>query len=348
MQLLSDFAETQARAVQIFRKGFVQHRLHHALLFVGTDASACFRLAEAAANVLVCQSPQDAEACHVCSSCLHFQKQVHPDVIRMNPDEKENIGIDVIRQGCSRLFLRAMEAPAKVALLKQIDSAQSAAQNALLKALEEPPLQTFFLLTATRLPTLLATLRSRCQIIRLCAEQKDDTWQALVSLGVDKACAKMIASFATSGKDQAVTLYERGVIDIVRKIDEVLGTAPFKKLGDESDQAQKCVGQDNATLPLDILLDIATELTATKEKTALSWLVLEHKIRDCMARAFGANANTDSIAERFPDAHTLSAAAKKLQQLRKMRNFNPNPTLAMETLLLLLGRKTPIIVAGSC
>jgi len=92
----------------------------------------------------------------------------HPDLLYLNPIIiGPKLGIDQVRDLIKQLAKTPYQAPAKVALIEEADRATPEAQNALLKTLEEPPRQAVIILTASQTSSLLPTIVSRCQLIRL-------------------------------------------------------------------------------------------------------------------------------------------------------------------------------------
>lgn len=114
---------------------------------------------------LLFQGPQGSgkkSAAVAIASSLLGSAEHHPDLISIAP-EKNSIKIEVIRQLISRVNLKPFQASHVVVIIEDADTMTTAAANALLKTLEEPPdFVLFILMTATpeELPT---TIRSRCQ-----------------------------------------------------------------------------------------------------------------------------------------------------------------------------------------
>jgi DNA polymerase-3 subunit delta' len=91
---------------------------------------------------------------------------VHVDVITVEPDDRASIKIDVVRDVLSRTAYRPFEGRLRVVLIREADTLEDAAQNSLLKSLEEPPPATMFILTTAVPGALLPTVRSRCMRLR--------------------------------------------------------------------------------------------------------------------------------------------------------------------------------------
>ena len=92
----------------------------------------------------------------------------HPDVFSVRPSKKSRvISVDDTRELIRNIQHSPQKGDRKVALIYEVDRLNASAANAFLKTLEEPPLNTTILLLTTRPYSLLATIRSRCQLFRL-------------------------------------------------------------------------------------------------------------------------------------------------------------------------------------
>jgi DNA polymerase-3 subunit delta' len=87
---------------------------------------------------------------------------VHPDVLVIEPGDTGTIKIDQVRDAIERAAYRPFEGRRRVVIVRDADALVPAAQNALLKTLEEPPASSVFILATERPDMLLPTVRSRC------------------------------------------------------------------------------------------------------------------------------------------------------------------------------------------
>ena len=144
-----------------------------ALLISGPAGVGKNALARAWAQALLCEaSLADGEACGVCGACHWFIAGTHPDYRVLTLQEKENkegerklataIDVEQARETIDFVQLSTYRAGRRVVLIEPADTLNLAAANALLKVLEEPPLNTCFLLVSDQPRRLLPTLRSRC------------------------------------------------------------------------------------------------------------------------------------------------------------------------------------------
>lgn len=151
---------------EIYQKittSFLNGRGHHALLFktdlgLGTD-----HLIRHFAHWLFCLTPQGEEPCGQCKGCLLWQSGNHPDFYALESIDDKDIGIDQIREVTTKLQQFAQQGGNTVVYITQAERLTEAAANALLKTLEEPHQNVYFLLQSPLQTPMLATIQSRCQ-----------------------------------------------------------------------------------------------------------------------------------------------------------------------------------------
>jgi len=166
-------AEARRALLAALRRG----ALPHALLLSGDAGLGKRRLAEWLAAARWC--PSEAPPCGGCRACRLVASGNHPDLHLLvrnppreqDPDElgsRHEITVDQVRRGLlPALALRAVEGRGRTVIIDGADELNEAAQNALLKTLEEPPSGTLLVLVAAHADALLDTVRSRCQELRL-------------------------------------------------------------------------------------------------------------------------------------------------------------------------------------
>ena len=140
----------------------------HALLIVGPRGAGAGTLARDAVATLMCDAPVDSGPCGVCRACRLIASGSHTDLVLISPSgASDEIGIEPIRALAAGLALFSVEGGRRIALIERADRMNEAAQNALLKTLEEPPSRTHVILAAAEDSRLMPTIRSRCAVIRL-------------------------------------------------------------------------------------------------------------------------------------------------------------------------------------
>lgn len=158
---------------------YLAGRGHPALLLGALPGMGEDALCYALARLLMCQSPLGSKSCGQCRGCQLMQAGTHPDYYTAEPEKgKQNLGIDAVRDITTRLYTHARQGGAKLVWIKDAGLLTEAAASALLKTLEEPPEDTWFILTTHAPEKLLPTLRSRCFFFSLATPEEHwaQTW----------------------------------------------------------------------------------------------------------------------------------------------------------------------------
>ncbi|HET7923006.1 MAG TPA: DNA polymerase III subunit delta' [Gammaproteobacteria bacterium] len=165
----------QRAAWQQLNAGAERGRLPHALLLSGVSGTGKRLFARAFAQRILCQAPEQGCACGVCRACAQFQAGSHPDYHELGiPEDKTVITVPLVRELIGALSLTSQYGGRRVALIEPADAMNTAAANALLKTLEEPGSDTLLMLVTARPARLPATIRSRCQVLRMLPPSADD------------------------------------------------------------------------------------------------------------------------------------------------------------------------------
>lgn len=146
-------------------------RLPHALLVTGPFGVGKRRFVALLANSLLCSEPDDQGlACRQCRNCELVRVGTHPDYIEISPDpesKSDEIKIDAVRRLAASDALTAHRAGRKVVVLDPAQNMNASSCNSLLKTLEEPSPNTVLCLVCEQPGRLPATIRSRCQELRI-------------------------------------------------------------------------------------------------------------------------------------------------------------------------------------
>jgi DNA polymerase III subunit gamma/tau len=150
----------QDHVVRTLRNAIEQGKVHHAYLFVGSRGTGKTSMAKILAASLNCVSGPTVTPCGECESCRSIAHATSLDVIEM--DAASNNSVDDIRDLRERVSFAPVAGRHKVYILDEAHMLSTAAWNAFLKTLEEPPPHTIFVLATTEASKVLPTVVDRC------------------------------------------------------------------------------------------------------------------------------------------------------------------------------------------
>ncbi len=154
-------------------KAMASEAFPHALIIEGAKGTGKKTLAGIIASYCVCLSDED-KPCGRCAGCVKALHKCHPDIFVIDGTQPGALSIENVRKIRSDAFIMPNEAPKKAYLILDCDKMLAPAQNALLKILEEPPLNVVFVLTVSSANILLQTVRSRSRIYTLYPPDKEE------------------------------------------------------------------------------------------------------------------------------------------------------------------------------
>jgi len=214
----------QESAIESLRVAHQSDRLPHGLIFAGPEGVGKATTAAALGALFLCEKPGDGDACSRCPSCRAIEAGVHPDfhVVtkelarlydKSGTSKATQLSISVIRREVEdRASLKTAMGRGKVFVIEQAELMTAAAQNGLLKTLEEPAGRSLIVLLTTHAGDLLPTVRSRCQTIRFASLPTQLVIKELESRKIDRATAASAADFADGSLGVALRWIEDGVL----------------------------------------------------------------------------------------------------------------------------------------
>ncbi len=317
-------------------------------------------LAQRLAGVLLCEravpGPEgDLDACGVCKSCEMSMLGTHPDyhavrreLIKLHPDAEVrarkgiDLGIDVVRQFVIKdVATKPVLGRAKVFIVREAHTMTVAAQNALLKTLEEPPATTVLILISDSLDALLPTVRSRCQAVPFGLLPGDFIIERLrrVNEGITDEQARFCALHAGGSLGVAQRHYEDGLIEYDGRIGQVLaqvgtGSVPelAKRVIADAKELGDCYRRGDAEVS-------ETEVQRRGLKALLSLIAmgLRRGLQVCVQAAGDDNGPYGSPAARLTPRSAAQAIRTTVAAERQL-DLNANVQLCIEGLFIRLSR----------
>ena len=205
-------------------------RVAHAFLFSGTRGVGKTTIARILAKTLNCESldGNTLNPCEKCSNCISIQKESNIDVIEI--DAASRTGVADVREIIENINYKPVNAKKKVFIIDEVHMLSKAAFNALLKTLEEPPLDVVFIFATTETEKVPITILSRCQKFVLRRVDFNQISEHLVNISeregftLDLESANLISACSEGSLRDALSILENVLaknqpidIDLVRQ-----------------------------------------------------------------------------------------------------------------------------------
>ncbi len=319
-------------------------RLPNGILVYGPRGTGLFDMVRGFAESLLCEHPApDGTPCGSCKGCRLVKAGTHPDIryvvseaeslprsIPFTPPETaasdrktvyREILIHQTRALADFLNLKSNEGRVKVVLVYPADRIRAEAAASLLKSLEEPPEDTVFILVADEIDRVLATIRSRCRLIRASAPSREEALAWLQSKGVENAEHK---------------LTEAGGMPLA-----VFDEDPRFKLTDEvREKLFAYLGKGAAAQPQEALAVVDKDVTLSAATLFLSrwaWDLASAKV-GCPVQYFPEQAAQIKAVAQAADAAGLYTWINSVRDARRVSEHPLNARTVIEALLLSYAR----------
>lgn len=204
-------------------------KVSHAYIFHGEEGMGKKMLATVFAKTLQC-GEGGVRPCNLCKSCMQSESSNQPDIIWVT-HEKVSISVDDIRaQVNGDILIKPFHSPYKIYIIDDADKLTEAAQNALLKTMEEPPEYAIILLLVRNINLILPTILSRAMVLNLKPIDKNRIKEYLMTKQkVPDYMAEVAADFSSGNVGKAIKYassedFERkkeDILHILRYIEEM-------------------------------------------------------------------------------------------------------------------------------
>ena len=222
----------QEHITQTLKRQIMNGRLSHAYLFVGTRGTGKTTCAKILAKAANCENPQEGNPCNRCPSCRGIDSGAILDIEEL--DAASNNGVDNIRAIRDEAVYTPASVKKRVYIIDEVHMLSTAAFNALLKTLEEPPEHLVFILATTEVHKVPATILSRCQrysFKRIPMEKIAGRLQYIAEreeIKLQSDAGELIAGLADGSMRDSLSLLDQcvweDVVDVPR-VQSVLGLA---------------------------------------------------------------------------------------------------------------------------
>ena len=214
--LIFDSVVGQRPLTTTLKNAISSGKLAHAYLFCGPRGVGKTTCARIFAKAINCLNPQDGgDACGKCESCLAFDQQRSMNIHEL--DAASNNSVEDIRELCKQVLIPPQTGRYKVFIIDEVHMLSSAAFNAFLKTLEEPPSYVIFILATTEKHKILPTILSRCQVYDFQRMTTQNTVEHLMYVAqkegytAEPEALSLIAEKADGGMRDALSIFDQMV-----------------------------------------------------------------------------------------------------------------------------------------
>ena len=319
----------QGKEILSLQKLIQQNRMAHAVLISGEPGTGKRTLAMLLASALMCIADTE-KPCGTCPGCRLAQSGEHPDITviekgkPLSPDTakgRSTIPVDDIREMIMLCSRYAFEGGNRAVIIADAENMTVQAQNCLLKILEEPPHNTYFILTSAHPEQLLMTVRSRCRPVRIIPWEQEYIKKILTASGVEKEKAAMASSVSSGSIGNALRYVSDDAYWLMR--DQIMDD--FFRNRKRSNVLAISSGWKEKKAEADTLFGILEECI----NSLLRYRLDPERKQDIMAYP----AEWKRFAEEAsPDRFTI--LTDRIREAKKQNAFNVNFQAIIEQLLL--------------
>ena len=290
----------QEETVENLKQNIINSTFSHAVLFCG-EQDSCVKLAHACADGLLCEA-KNGEACEACPACAKTKIGSHPDKIVIST-EKASLGIDAVRECINEMYVRPYSGTRKIFIFENGSKLTKAAQNALLKILENPPSYGVIIIISQKEEDLLPTVISRLKRYTLRIPNIEEVSKYLAEKYPEKReNAKFCAKFCEGNPNEAEELLNRdGDFDFRKRL-----VIFFNKLAGNEKSA---------------VFDFANYIVEHKDEFNMFVMYMQTILHDLILLKKGVSQNSVINSDMIPALTKLSNSLTEDKLIKTVKNL---------------------------
>ena len=317
----------QQHIIQTLRNAVITGRVAHAYLFAGPRGTGKTTAARLLAKAVNCLDPDPASRpCNTCAHCVAVNEGRFLDLIEI--DAASNTSVEDVRDLRDKINFTPNQGQYKVYIIDEVHMLSTAAFNALLKTLEEPPAHAIFILATTEIHKIPATVLSRCQRHEFRRVPVDDITGQL---------KRIAESEKLHAEPEALTLIARqsagGMRDAISLLDQMASTGKEITLGLTQSVLGTATSQTVITLVGAVLAHdpaagmdaIHTALDSGSDPRLLARQVVDY-LRALLLIQMGNTSQVDLAADIRVQAEKHARAFSAVDVLYMIKSFNAAAT----------------------
>ncbi|MEW5820224.1 MAG: DNA polymerase III subunit gamma/tau [Cyanobacteriota bacterium] len=349
----------QGSIAQTLSNAILNNKIAHAYLFTGPRGTGKTSSARILAKSLNCEKGPTPEPCGVCSSCHNVTDGTAIDVIEI--DAASNSSVHDARELIEKVHYASVAGRYKIYIIDEVHMLSSAAFNALLKTLEEPPSKVIFVLATTELHKVLETIISRCQrfdfrrVSQKAIVERLKYISEVENIKISEDALNLIARRSSGGLRDAVGLLDQISVlsDLnqcisIKDVLSLIGALPEDMLVDLSEAIADNNGAEILKITNDIMslgsepIQIIKELTIHFRNLLIASTVKDD-IRDIIDASEEFYDELRKIAAKFKQIEIAQIIDRLAYTERMVRNAS-QPTLWLEVGLLSICYRHDILI----